>query len=58
MLDIKFIAFSRYPPRSNTSHNGGLVGLHPFESQKLRELPILTQADCCGFESVSTILYC
>jgi hypothetical protein len=29
----KFIAFACYPPRSETSHNGGLVGL--YEPQKL-----------------------
>jgi len=33
MIAIKFIAFARYPPRSETSHNGGLVGL--YEPQKL-----------------------
>jgi hypothetical protein len=27
MLDIKYIAFACYPPRSDTSHDGGLVGL-------------------------------
>ena len=33
MIAIKFIAFAHYPPRSETSHNGGLVGL--YEPQKL-----------------------
>jgi hypothetical protein len=28
MLDIKYIAFACYPPRSDTSHDGGLVGLN------------------------------
>jgi hypothetical protein len=27
MLSIKYIAYACYPPRSDTSHNGGLVGL-------------------------------
>jgi hypothetical protein len=27
MLDTKYIAFASYPPRSDTSHDGGLVGL-------------------------------
>jgi len=27
MLAIYFITFACYPPRSETSHNGGLVGL-------------------------------
>ena len=50
MLCIKFIAFARYPPsRPDTSQDGGLVGLHPFESRKLRELLILTSAVCCEF---------
>ena len=49
MLGIKFIAFARYPPRPDTSQDGGLVGLHPFESQKLCELLILTSAVCCEF---------
>ena len=33
MIAIKFIAFAHYPHRSETSHNGGLVGL--YEPQKL-----------------------
>jgi hypothetical protein len=33
MITIEFIAFARYPPRSETSHDGGLVGL--YEPQKL-----------------------
>jgi len=33
MITIKFIAFARYPPRSETSHDGGLVGM--YEPQKL-----------------------
>ena len=49
MLCIKFIAFARYPPRPDTSQDGGLVGLHPFESRKLCELLILTPAVCCDF---------
>ncbi len=40
MLDIKFTAFARYPPRPDTFHDGGLVGLH------LHELPNLTKAYC------------
>jgi hypothetical protein len=28
MSDIKYIAFACYPPRSETSHNKGLVDLH------------------------------
>jgi hypothetical protein len=36
MLCIKYIAFAHYPPRSNTSQDGGLVGL--YESQKLHVL--------------------
>jgi hypothetical protein len=27
MLAIEFIAFACYPPRSETSHDGGIVGL-------------------------------
>jgi len=27
ILAIKFIAFACYPPKSETSHDGGLVGL-------------------------------
>jgi hypothetical protein len=33
MVAIKYIMFARYPPRSETSHDGGLVGL--YEPQKL-----------------------
>jgi hypothetical protein len=33
MLCNKYIAFTRYPPRPDTSQDGGLVGL--YESQKL-----------------------
>jgi hypothetical protein len=33
MITIEFIAFTRYPSRSETSYNGGLVGL--YEPQKL-----------------------
>jgi hypothetical protein len=33
MITIKFIVIACYPPRSETSHNGGLVGL--YEPQKL-----------------------
>jgi|NOAtaT_6_FD_contig_121_401757_length_514_multi_3_in_0_out_0_1 hypothetical protein len=33
MVAIKYITFARYPPRSETSHDGGLVGL--YEPQKL-----------------------
>jgi hypothetical protein len=27
MLDIEFIAFACFPPKSETSHDGGIVGL-------------------------------
>jgi hypothetical protein len=33
MLDIECIAFARYPPRPDTSHDGGLVGLHPLSHE-------------------------
>ena len=33
MITIEFIAFARYPSRSETSYDGGLVGL--YEPQKL-----------------------
>jgi hypothetical protein len=36
MTTIKFIAFARYPPRPDTSQDGGLVGLH--ETRQLRVL--------------------
>jgi hypothetical protein len=32
MLCIKCIAFVCYPPRSDTSHNEGLVGLYEFNA--------------------------
>jgi len=28
MLVMKYIAFACYPPRPDTSHDGGLVGLY------------------------------
>jgi len=36
MVGIKYIVFACYPPRSDTSQDGGLVDLS--ESQKLRVL--------------------
>jgi predicted phosphohydrolase len=36
MLVIKFIAFAHYPPRSDTSQDGGIVVL--LESRQLRAL--------------------
>jgi hypothetical protein len=39
MLCIKYIVFACYPPRSDTSHEGGLVDLS--ESQKLHVLLII-----------------
>jgi hypothetical protein len=42
---ITFIAFARYPPRSETSHDGGLVDLlFPAETHKPRVLAIMV--DC------------
>jgi hypothetical protein len=29
-VGIEYIAFARYPPRPDTSHDGGLVGLYPL----------------------------
>jgi hypothetical protein len=43
MLAIEFIAFARYPPRSETSYDGGLVYLFP-ESHKSSDLS--AKADC------------
>jgi predicted phosphohydrolase len=40
----KSIAFAHYPPRSDTSHDGGLVGLN--ESQQLHVLLFIMLADC------------
>jgi hypothetical protein len=40
---IKYIAFTCYPPRPDSSQDGGLVGLH--ESQKQCELFIML-VDC------------
>jgi hypothetical protein len=42
-LAIKFIAFALYPPRSETSHDGGLLDLFP-ESHKSSELSAIV--DC------------
>jgi hypothetical protein len=36
IYSIKYIAFARYPPRSDTSQDGGLVDL--LESRQLRAL--------------------
>jgi hypothetical protein len=33
MLDIKYIAFACYPPRSDTSHKKGLVGLNSLSHE-------------------------
>jgi hypothetical protein len=44
MVVIKYIAFTRYPSRSNTSHDGGLVDLLLSKSNKPRELYLLL--DC------------
>jgi hypothetical protein len=41
MLDIKFIAFALYPPRPDTSHDGGLVGLHPLSHESYVNSQIL-----------------
>ncbi len=43
MLAIEFIVFACYPPRSETSHDGGLVDLFP-ESHKSSELSAIV--DC------------
>ncbi len=42
-LAIKFIAFALYPPRSESSHDGGLLDLFP-ESHKSSELSAIV--DC------------
>jgi len=39
-FSIKYIAFARYPPRSDTSQDGGLVDLS--ESRQLRALVTIT----------------
>ncbi len=43
ILAIKFIAFAHYPPRSETSHDGGLVDLFT-ETHKPHVLAIMV--DC------------
>ena len=43
MLAIEFIVFTHYPPRSETSHDGGLVYLFP-ESHKSSDLSAIV--DC------------
>jgi hypothetical protein len=45
LLSVKYIAFDCYPPRSNTSQDGGLVGL--YKSQKLCVLNLNILVDCC-----------
>jgi hypothetical protein len=47
MLVIEFIAFARYPPMSETSHDGGLVDMI-FEAQKSRVL-------CCVVNQGDTL---
>jgi hypothetical protein len=45
MVAIKCTAFAHYPPRSDTSQDGGLVDL--YESQKLRVLLLnILLVDC------------
>ncbi len=43
MLDIKFIAFARYPPRPDTSHDGGLVGPASLSHESYVSSQILLQ---------------
>ena len=46
MFYIKYIAYTCYPPRSETSHDGGLVDLH----YKSCALIIIVRVDCHFFQ--------
>ena len=48
MLDIKYIVFSCYPLRSDTSHDGGLVDLFP-DSHKSSELYVMVDCQLIHF---------
>jgi hypothetical protein len=48
MLDIKYIVFARYPLRSDTSHDGGLVDLFP-DSHKSSELYVMVDCQLIHF---------
>jgi hypothetical protein len=41
-FSIKYIAFARYPPRSDTSQDGGLLVVDLLESRQLRALVTIT----------------
>jgi hypothetical protein len=43
MLDIKFTAFTCYPPMPGTSHDIGLVGLHPLSHKSYMSSQSLLQ---------------
>jgi len=54
MFAIEYIAFAHYPPRSETSHNGGLVDLHLSETHESHALTYM--ADCHSIYSMRWLL--